>query len=234
MKKRTVFLLQFIAIAASAQEIASPKPGISIAGIPCLIQNTIWTCVTKTCDSVEIYAGDSLEFCTYQQISLNSDTAYYMKWEFNGSDLAVPLYDSFPSQTPVCYYPKWSTAGIYFVDIYYNGWYTAYPGSDCYFAGPSHWIVQVNVVPAVSIGEEENSAHGLKVFPDPSAGIFLFEMPAGMNAERVLVTDLTGKIILTEDAPDTNAIDLTLATEGLYILNIQTPAGIMQAKILKL
>src|SRR5436190_904311 len=106
MKQLGNLIAVFFSLHCIAQEPEGIKPGIRINGAPCLIQNLTFSCTPRTCDSIIIQAGDSIEFCTYQQIFLNTDTAYWMRWNFYGSsNLPDTIQNNYPSQTPICYSP---------------------------------------------------------------------------------------------------------------------------------
>lgn len=214
-------------------DVQSPKPSISIDGMPCNIMNTIWSCIPKTCDSLVITEGDSIEFCTYNQISLNTDSNYYMQWEFNGSaNFPTPFYDSFPNLTPICYYPKWNTAGNYTVDIYYNGWLSAYPYSDCWAFGPSHWIIGVHVMQNMGIiVPDNNSELTYTIFPNPGDGMFHLQISHPEKVKGIFVTTLMGRKIPV--VTNETQLDLAGYPAGIYFLNLETENGILVKKIVK-
>jgi|GEM_PF-3147803 len=234
--KHFLFFLTAITVLLSSRGFAqpapsSPKPGITIDGGLCLIGNLIYSCTPKTCSSIAISAGDSVEFCTAQQITLNTDTAYYMRWEFNGSsNYPTPVHDAYPNATPLCRYPKWTAPGTYTVDVYYNGWLSAYPGSDCYTFGPSHWIIDVIVTP-VSV-EEKTQAGSCTISPNPGDGIFRVEIPEASAEKEICVRNLLGQIVFTEKTND-EMIDLRAAPAGVYLLSVKTPNGVYLSKVVK-
>jgi hypothetical protein len=203
----------------SAQESLGVKPGISINGSPCLIQNLIYSCTPRTCDSIVIMAGDSIEFCTYQQIFLNTDTAYWLKWNFYGAtSLADTILNDYPSSTPQCYFPRWDTAGTFMVEVFYNGVLSAYPTSDCYQQGPSHWFVKVVVLPDPN-AIVEHASKEFKIVPNPSQGFFTIQLPENEILNQVVITDVSGRIIFqTHDT----SIDLTSLEHGTYLATIST------------
>jgi hypothetical protein len=233
-------LLLFISFTASvllpAQskvqvDIASPKPSILIDGVNCVIGNTIYSCTPKTCNAMTITEGDSILFCTNNEIYLNTDSAYWMQWNFTGSNnFPSAVTNSFPSNTPICYYPIWTVAGNYTVDIFYNGWLSAYPTSDCWTFGPSHWILSVTVLSNTGITSAENNLT-CEVFPNPGNGIFQLEIPKPETIKEMYVTDIFGKEIFI--ANDKTQIDLTNYAPGIYLLNLITENGRIIKKIIK-
>jgi hypothetical protein len=211
-------------------DILSPKPSITVDGVNCVIGNTIYSCVPKTCNNVTINEGDSIEFCTNNEIYLNTDTAYWMHWNFTGSNYSSMIADTFPSNTPICYYPKWSVAGNYTVDIFYNGWLSAYPTSDCWNFGPSHWIINVDVLSNTGISSHENELI-CEIFPNPGNGIFQLKISNPEAVKSLYVTDIFGKEIFTPQ--DKTQINMTAFSPGIYLLNISTANGRIIKKIVK-
>lgn len=218
IKKFTLFILVLVAHRVFAQEMMSPKPGISIYGLPCLIGNLVYSCTPKTCDSLTIFAGDSIEFCTYQEIYLNTDTAYWMRWHFNGAtNLPDTINNDYPSTTPICYWPRWDTAGTFIVEVFYNGWLSAYPISDCYSFGPSHWYIQVNVLPNPNSIAENSPANTVTIVPNPSLGIIRIHVPGDRSFQRVEITDISGRVVF---AGSEKQVDLSLCEPGIYFVAI--------------
>lgn len=212
MKHYLLFAVIF-SCSLTAQETMSPKPGITVNGATCLIGNLVYSCTPKTCDSITIMAGDSLEFCTFQEIYLNTDTAFWLQWHFYGAaNLPDTILNDYPSATPICHWPRWDSAGTFMVEVFYNGWLSAYPSSDCYQYGPSHWYIQVNVLANPNaIVEQKSSA--LTVAPNPSDGFFSIrgvEHPPG----QIVITDVHGREILRTRECE---IDMTGYPAGVYV-----------------
>lgn len=224
-----VFLLPCSIVRAQKVEVQmSPKPAITVNGNNCSIWNTIWSCVTRVCDSVVINAGDSVEFCTSTEVYLNTDTAYWIEWNFPGSNYPDSIYHHYPYQTPHCIYARWDVPGDYYCDIYYNGWLSAYPNSDCY-PTPSHWIVHIIVLPDPN-GIAALNNYLIRTLPNPSNGIFKLEnIPA--NAKEVIVTDMEGKEMLRSSRVD--QVDLSAYESGIYFLQIVLPDEVLKAKLVK-
>jgi hypothetical protein len=197
-----LFLFFIPGILAGQKQGLAPlgaKPVISVNGVPCNILNQNFSCLTMHCDSVQVFEGDSVEFCTVSRIELNVDTAYWMRWEFSGSsNFPQPVWDSFPTDTPVCHKAVWVQAGTYTVNIYYNGWLSAYPWSDCYNFGPSHWVVKIKVLSVA--GEPETiTKERIRIFPNPSSGNVYISYPEISGGKpRVIISDLRGGTALKE------------------------------------
>jgi hypothetical protein len=198
------------------------KPGISINGSPCLIQNLIYSCVPRTCDSIVIEAGDSIEFCTFQAIELNVDTAYWLRWHFFGArNVPDTVQHVYSTQTPLCHWPRWDSAGTFIVEVFYNGDLSAYPTSDCYQQGPSHWFVKVVVLPDPN-GVEEVNQNEVVIAPNPSSGKFTL---LNVNAtSQVTITDVTGRVLFRTNE---RALDLTEYGTGMYFMTVITTDGVV-------
>jgi hypothetical protein len=212
-------------------DVLSPKPSIAINGDPCNIGNLTFSCTPKTCNTVVITEGDSIEFCTHNEIYLTTDTNYYMQWNFTGcSNLPTSIDDSFPTPTPLCYYPRWDVAGNYTVDVYYNGWLSAYPYSDCYSFGPSHWIIDIVVMQNMGIVPHERNLT-CEIFPNPGTGIFNLQISDPEKIEEIYLTNIPGEKIPLEY--NQYRIDLTEFPSGIYFLNIKTEEGILIKKLVR-
>jgi hypothetical protein len=124
--KSTLLLISlfFLTTILQAQEkeiqytIQGAKPGIDINGVLCKIGHLTQSCTPRVCDSIYILTGYSIEFCTSINIDLTSDTAYYMQWNFTGSiNYVNTITNTVPTNTPFCFYPIWSTAGVYILNV---------------------------------------------------------------------------------------------------------------------
>ncbi|CAN5373351.1 hypothetical protein BH09BAC5_BH09BAC5_10600 [soil metagenome] len=237
MKQLLLSVSIFISIFINAQShvvvnVASPKPSITIDGMNCPIGNTIYSCTPKSCNPVTITEGDSIEFCTNNQIYLNTDSAYWMAWNFAGSsNYPVIVGDSFPNITPICYYPKWTVAGNYTVDIFYNGWLSAYPTSDCWSFGPSHWIIDVTVLSNTGIHSPSENNFNCDIFPNPSSGIFQLTFSNPESIKGIYITDIFGKKLFSPQ--NKTEIDLSNYVAGIYLLNIERGNGNRVKKLVK-
>lgn len=211
MKRFGLYFALLFSLSVFSQESQGIKPGITINGYSCLIQNLVYSCVPRMCDSVVIEAGDSIEFCTFQAIELNQDTAYWLRWQFTGcTNLPDTILHAYPTQTPLCHSPRWDTAGTFMVEVFYNGDLTAYPNCDCYQQGPSHWFIKVVVLPDPN-GVEEETQSTLLLFPNPSNGIFTLHPDA--QGSEIVVYDATGRAVLRTRE---NQIDLSSFGKGIY------------------
>lgn len=232
-------LLLFIAVPAFSQDGKTNdplgvKPGIIVNGLGCKIKNQQFSCMPRSCDSLEITAGDSVSFCTDAQVDLLSDSLYYMQWNFNGSaNFPVPVVDNAPAQTPICYSPAWNVAGDYVIDAYYNGALSAYPSSDCYVQGPSHWIVKIKVLSLMSVqsAEDENA---LLLYPDPADDhIDISSTLFNANEEwEFKLYDLPGAEVFSGKVrKENNTIDVSTLPKGLYFISLRSAKASFTRKI---
>lgn len=202
------------------------KPKISVNGDSCAILNQQFSCVARTCDPVTIYTGDSVLFCTEANIDLQTDTSYWMKWKFTGcSNYPDSVMDYTPTNLPRCYYPIWNTPGVDTVHIYYNGFLSAYPSSDCWNEGPSHWIIVVDVLP---LGIEEASQQIGNVFPNPATHELNIDFYSS-KGNLELYSVLGEKINSYELINGKNKINLSEIKPGMYLYKLSDKEGIVSA-----
>jgi hypothetical protein len=156
-----------------------------------------------------------------------------MRWDFNGSsNYPTSVYDSFPTSVPVCYIPEWNIPGTYLIDIYYNGWLTAYPNSDCYTYGPSHWEIKVIVQPVLSVPDTRIETD-LLIYPNPTEGIVNCQFVNG-NTGLIEVYNMLGeRIFVSGTEPRISSIDLRLYPNGLYFIKLCTETGTIVKKLIK-
>lgn len=208
------------------EEFFSPKPQISVNGDVCAIQNGSLSCMPRTCNSVTIYTGDSISFCTFDHIDLTTDTAYYMQWNFSGSsNYPVSQFDYVPSTLPVCYYPVWNIPGSYVVDIFYNGWLSTYPGRDCYLYGPSHWIINVTVLPSQNVFENVSQNFNGIIFPNPAKNKITIETAENKKYVALIINPL-GNPIIRQFFREKIEINVSVLSRGLYLMAICDENGV--------
>ena len=72
----------------------------------------------------------------------------------------------------------------------------------------------------------------VSIFPNPSTGMFHLELPKG-QAYELLVTDLTGKVILKQKtADDKSVLDLDKSAKGIYLLKVSGENGAAVRKLI--
>lgn len=77
--------------------------------------------------------------------------------------------------------------------------------------------------------EEQIISDGIKISPNPSTGIFNIDgLPQDYAAEKIQVLDLMGKVIL--ETENTDKVDLTNQTTGMYFITIHFENEILVAK----
>jgi hypothetical protein len=87
-----------------------------------------------------------------------------------------------------------------------------------------------NVVGTV-LGVANNSLNSVSVFPNPSNGIFNFNLPSNLEVTNATVTDVLGKQFKV-DLSNSNSIDLTSFSGGVYVLKLETSEGILSKKLI--
>jgi hypothetical protein len=91
------------------------------------------------------------------------------------------------------------------------------------------------VCKAISGIQYEKSAVTLKLFPNPTSGIFILNYPDETPGTSVLnIYDMAGKIVHNELIYNTNSeINLHLLAPGIYYVRLSTSNRILQQKLIK-
>ncbi len=96
-----------------------------------------------------------------------------------------------------------------------------------------------NVIRAVTYGVAAVSplpatAAGIKVFPNPSTGVFTLQLPQTGNAATVTVLDVLGCIVATKSVDNsiqTTTIDVAKMPAGSYLLQVSTASKTYKEKL---
>jgi hypothetical protein len=81
-----------------------------------------------------------------------------------------------------------------------------------------------NVVTILITDINENSVNAVTVYPNPSNGIFTIEMP-NMNTAKVMVMDITGKVVFDNTVISNDQIKLQNVEQGMYFIRIADPTS---------
>ncbi len=69
------------------------------------------------------------------------------------------------------------------------------------------------------------------VYPNPTTGILNIQTPSNVTVDSVAVFDILGKKVNADYS--NNAIDMTSLSQGIYLLKVETSAGVLTQKIVK-
>lgn len=88
--------------------------------------------------------------------------------------------------------------------------------------GSTMWVDDIAWGPALITGIKENAAMPqVAVYPNPATTLVNFDAPAAVNAEKVCIYDLTGKMVITELFENNKArINTSGLSNGLYIYTV--------------
>lgn len=93
--------------------------------------------------------------------------------------------------------------------------------------------ISAYTVQSSSAGIEENKlATFIKVFPQPTSGIFTVE--SSQSIEIIELYSTQGELILTKNGQETNTIDITSFESGIYMLKVKTSKGEKVLKVSKM
>lgn len=79
----------------------------------------------------------------------------------------------------------------------------------------------------------ELASASIKVYPNPSSGAFILELPAGVRNAHVLIMDIAGRIIENRTAIGENMIRFNLqhVAQGTYMIHVRSGQEIYNSKI---
>lgn len=99
-------------------------------------------------------------------------------------------------------------------------------------SGPANLLDNIVLERKMINGIGKMELEQVRVYPNPSDGIFQVELPTASEPYELQVTDLSGKVILKRNAASgTSALDLTGVAKGIYLLKL---TGAKQTAIRKL
>ena len=89
-------------------------------------------------------------------------------------------------------------------------------------------------VPVIITGEDEELAKELRIYPNPSTGLFQIELGDFNQTLTITVTDALGRTIKTETLSTTNSYSLDLRgyASGAYAVQFKTEKGIVTKKLI--
>ncbi|KAA9331133.1 beta strand repeat-containing protein [Adhaeribacter soli] len=99
--------------------------------------------------------------------------------------------------------------------------------------GPANLIDNISIISYMPTGLKANLLQSqVNVYPNPSQGTFKVDLPQGKTYE-LTVTDLTGKVIMTQNASGgINHLQLNKAAKGIYLLKVKGENGTATRKLI--
>jgi hypothetical protein len=81
--------------------------------------------------------------------------------------------------------------------------------------------------------EQQMEAGDLKVYPNPSTGMFIVELPSEVKGGEAMIMDMTGKLIERKMfMPDSKLIfDLGYVAKGIYLIQVKNGTNVYRAKV---
>jgi hypothetical protein len=81
---------------------------------------------------------------------------------------------------------------------------------------------------------EQDFASSISLYPNPNEGRFTIDLGANYNDVTVVITDLTGRVVFTQDAIDAQVIPVELnAAAGIYTMQIMTEGRTAVLRLVK-
>jgi hypothetical protein len=87
---------------------------------------------------------------------------------------------------------------------------------------------QVQIIDLMSGAVDEIGGKSLKVYPNPSSGLFTIKIPEFIGNANVVVTDINGKLLFSKEIVNSilEEIDLTLYPSGRYNIDVYPEANV--------
>lgn len=79
---------------------------------------------------------------------------------------------------------------------------------------------------------QEFTKHSILIYPNPSSDFINIEIE-NQELLKVLIFDMTGKLVLEKKLFENKEIDTSDLLKGIYIIKIQTTSGLFQEKLIK-
>jgi len=143
----------------------------------------------------------------------NSSDAISFNWDFGDTNYST---DSDP-------WHIYSTVGNYTVQLIASN-------GIC----PDDTITQtVTVLNNISVAENTDSF--IRVYPNPFTDNLIIELPENFSNRKITMTDITGKIIITDSKTGNGKTELntSVLSKGSYLLIIENESGIFVRKLVK-
>lgn len=102
---------------------------------------------------------------------------------------------------------------IFTLDCFNHNGISLYPNS----ASNCEQVTQINSI--------DNSSNKIKVFPNPSNGIFTVDIDPSLNICEIILSDLLGNIILRQPFNNQTELIINKLQSGTYILSLITKNG---------
>jgi hypothetical protein len=201
------------------QEIYFNVAGMSTTNTPpLLISSTI-------CDTIDVYTGDTL-----QKSGNSMDFAFGIMTPETNQTIVTTYNTNAPIGTfsyttnnignqfynvvNATFNAAGVSPGIYTVD------FTA--TDDGFPVGITTQRFTFNVMYSATAGLDENSMNEFSIFPNPTNDKFNISLKAGNSNARLILQDVTGKIMLDQAIQNNQQIDLSNYTNGIYFATIQS------------
>jgi Glycine rich protein/Secretion system C-terminal sorting domain/Ig-like domain CHU_C associated len=92
----------------------------------------------------------------------------------------------------------------------------------------------LTVDPCVGVATVNNE-NSFTLYPNPAADFISMKWDASMNAKRIDVVDMTGRMVMTQSVNSVTSLDLNIAElpAGIYSVNVITEAGMQTYRVVK-
>jgi len=186
----------------------------SVVSNPATVTVNTTPTITMQPVSAELVEGNDTSFTVE---ATGSDLSY--QWRKDGSDL---------SETSNITGTNTKTLSIENIVLADAGDYTCYISNDCGNVTTDKAVLSVTV--NINLVEKYN----LQIMPNPSNGLFTVKTQNISTPIRIVIVDVTGKLILDRkfDKANANVIDLSQHAKGIYLMRVILDKEIMNSRLI--
>jgi Zn-dependent metalloprotease len=154
--------------------------------------------------NIDVPAGEDLQLVGMGAPNLfRTNSAAYLNYPYTIEDV-VSIKHSSAGTEPTSYY------------YYFYDWNIS--TTDCYSKTETLNIGATDCLTLI----EDKSVLNVTIFPNPGDGIVYFSGLSLVSNVMVSVTDISGRVIMTETLKQENMFDISELAKGIYIINIYT------------
>lgn len=174
--------------------------------------------------------ADGVEYHTLQGYGPGVDVELYD--DYNGGPICNTDVTDLATLNPPSYKSisiEWSFAPRIYDDFYSQRYSANLTDDDCisFICLGSHPVI-------AGTDDLANAAAALKVYPNPSTGVFLATYTEAISSDAlIMVTDLFGKVLISSQLKEQNTIDLSELATSTYLLKIYNKGEYSYQTIIK-
>lgn len=166
------------------------------------------------------FEKDSLNTCTikFTNTSLWTDSTTVFRWNYGDGNQAVIKEENY----------TYTNRGNFTVCLYAHN----IKGDGDTTCRDSVCKEVVNICPTLSV-KNMYETDGIKIYPNPAADVLYIDIDNGINTKLIL-SDISGRVLLHTDFAHTAAIDIVHLANGIYFIELrQNGQPVLYKKIVR-